>query len=155
MAHRNVRTTPAGLQRQWVSAKRSIEDGKNRSQVLQAQFLAGRFLHAYRRLDDNDSRSARYGYGSSEVSQQRHAGAMTTRLDGTLKREIAIGDEPYTLTLTGEGFVLARKGRRKGLEIRWLDLVSGEAALATALNASLTAPTLPRPAKEKAGAGRK
>jgi hypothetical protein len=42
--------------------------------------------------------------------------------------------------------VLARKGRRKGLEIRWADLVSGEAALATALNASLTAPLekLPR-----------
>jgi len=80
---------------------------------------------------------------------------MTTRLDGTLKREIAIGEEPYTLTLTGEGFVLARKGRRKGLEIRWLDLVSGEAALATALNASLTAPTLPRPAKEKGSARKK
>ena len=31
------------------------------------------------------------------------------------------------------------KGRRKGLEIRWADLVSGEAALATALNATLTA----------------
>jgi hypothetical protein len=72
---------------------------------------------------------------------------MTTRLEGTLKREIDIAGDPYTLTLTAEGFVLARKGRRKGLEIRWRDLVSGEAALATALNASLTAPTLPRPAK--------
>ena len=71
---------------------------------------------------------------------------MTTKLEGTLKREIVIGDEPYTLTLTTEGFVLARKGRRKGLEIHWSDLVSGDAALATALNASLTAPTLP-PAK--------
>ena len=58
---------------------------------------------------------------------------MTTKLEGTLKREIVIGGEPYTLTLTAEGFVLARKGRRKGLEIRWLDLVSGDAALATAL----------------------
>jgi len=72
---------------------------------------------------------------------------MTTRLESTLKREIDIASEPYTLTLTGEGFVLARKGHRKGLEIRWADLVSGEAALATALNASLTAPTLPRPAR--------
>ena len=72
---------------------------------------------------------------------------MTTKLEGALKREIAIGNEPYTLTLTAEGFILARKGRRKGLEIRWLDLVSGEAALANALNASLTAPTLPLPPK--------
>jgi len=65
---------------------------------------------------------------------------MTTKLEGQIKREIAIGDESYTLTLTPESFLLARKGRRKGLEIRWADLVSGEAALATALNASLTAP---------------
>jgi len=65
---------------------------------------------------------------------------MTTKLEGQIKREIAIGDESYTLTLTPEGFLLARKGRRKGLHIRWADLVSGEAALATALNASLTAP---------------
>jgi hypothetical protein len=71
---------------------------------------------------------------------------MTTKLEGQLKREIAVGDDAYTLTLTPEGFVLARKGRRKGLAIRWADLVSGEAALATALNASLTAPLdkLPR-----------
>jgi len=65
---------------------------------------------------------------------------MTTKLEGQLKREIAIGDDAYTLTLAPEGFVLALKGRRKGLEIRWADLVNGEAALATALNASLTAP---------------
>ena len=65
---------------------------------------------------------------------------MTTKLEGQLKREIAVGDEAYTLTLSPAGFVLARKGRRKGLEIRWADLVSGEAALANALNASLTAP---------------
>ena len=65
---------------------------------------------------------------------------MTTKLEGQLKREIAVGDDAYTLTLSPEGFVLARKGRRKGLEIRWADLVSGEAALANALNASLTAP---------------
>ena len=29
------------------------------------------------------------------------------------------------------------KGKRNGLEIAWKDLVSGDAALATALNASL------------------
>jgi hypothetical protein len=40
-------------------------------------------------------------------------------------------------------------GRRKGLEIRWADLVSGEAALATALNASLTAPLERLPRKTK------
>jgi hypothetical protein len=76
---------------------------------------------------------------------------VTTKLEGALKRELAIGGEPYTLTLTSVGFVLASKGRRKGLEIKWADLVSGEAALATALNASLTAPTLPKSSKDRSG----
>ena len=72
---------------------------------------------------------------------------MTTKLDGQLKREIMIGGTPYTLTLTPDKFVLALKGRRKGLEIGWADLVSGDVALATALNASLMA-NIASPRKE-------
>ena len=68
---------------------------------------------------------------------------MTTKLEGELKRELVIGGTPYTLTVTPETFVLALKGKRKGVEIRWVDLVSGDAALATALNASLTANIAP------------
>jgi hypothetical protein len=63
----------------------------------------------------------------------------TTKLDGALKRELAIAGEPYTLTVSPAGMTLVRKGRRKGLELAWSDLVNGDAALATALNASLTA----------------
>ena len=81
---------------------------------------------------------------------------MTTRLEGQLKRELAIGGQPYTLTLSPAGFLLALKGRRKGLEIKWAELVSGEAALATALNASLVAPTLPAgPARKAKKAARR
>jgi hypothetical protein len=69
---------------------------------------------------------------------------MTTKLDRALKRELEIGEGTYTLTLTQRGFTLALKGRRKGLEIQWADLVSGEVALATALNATLTANLQPR-----------
>ena len=65
---------------------------------------------------------------------------MTTPLKGPLKRALEVGNDPYTIVLTEEGFTLARKGRRKGLALRWADLVSGDAALAHALNASLTAP---------------
>ena len=72
---------------------------------------------------------------------------MTTKLEGDLKREVMIGDDAYTLTLSPSGFTLVLKGRRKGLEIRWAELVSGEAALATALNASLAANIAPRAAK--------
>ena len=62
---------------------------------------------------------------------------MPTRLDKTLKREIAIEGKPYVLTIDPEGLKLTEKGRRKGHELRWKELVSGEAALAVALNASL------------------
>ena len=62
---------------------------------------------------------------------------MATKLEKALKRELDIGGEPYMLTIAPEGLKLVQKGRRKGLELTWKDLVSGEAALATALNASL------------------
>ena len=62
---------------------------------------------------------------------------MPTRLDKPIKRELDVEGEPYTLTVTPEGLKLTRKGKRKGYELAWKDLVSGEAALATALNASL------------------
>jgi hypothetical protein len=62
---------------------------------------------------------------------------MATKLDKSLKREIDIDGKPYMLTLSPEGMKLVPKGKRNGLEIAWQDLVSGDAALATALNASL------------------
>lgn len=65
---------------------------------------------------------------------------MTTRLDKTLKRELQVGDKVYTLTLDPEGLKLVEKGHRKGQALSWSALVSGEAALASALNASLPPP---------------
>ena len=62
---------------------------------------------------------------------------MATKLAKALKREIDVDGKPYMLTVTPEGMRLVPKGRRNGLEIAWKDLVSGDAALATALNASL------------------
>ena len=62
---------------------------------------------------------------------------MATKLDKALKREVDIAGEPYMLTIAPEGLKLVPKGRRKGYELAWKDLVSGQAALATALNASL------------------
>jgi hypothetical protein len=62
---------------------------------------------------------------------------MTTKLEKELKREIEIGGEAYTLTIAPTGLKLTPKGKRKGTELLWKDLVSGEAALAVALNASV------------------
>ena len=62
---------------------------------------------------------------------------MVTKLETALKRELSIDGRPYVLTITPGGFLLAEKGRRKGYEMEWAAFVSGEAALATALNASI------------------
>lgn len=63
---------------------------------------------------------------------------MTTKITGAFKRELDIQGEKYTLTVGPEGFRLVPKGKRKGIEIAWTQLVNGEAALAHALNASLS-----------------
>jgi hypothetical protein len=64
---------------------------------------------------------------------------MTTKLTNAFKRELDINGDKYTLTVSPEGFKLVLKGKRKGVGINWNQLVNGEAALATALNASLSA----------------
>jgi hypothetical protein len=60
-----------------------------------------------------------------------------TPLKNTLKRELVIDKQAFVVTLSTESLKLTAKGKRKGLEIQWRDLVSGEAALAAALNASV------------------
>ncbi|MBW3549285.1 MAG: hypothetical protein KY442_00280 [Proteobacteria bacterium] len=62
---------------------------------------------------------------------------MTTRLDKPLRREIEIDERLYTLTLDPTGLKLVEKGHRKGVALRWQDLVNGDAAIAAALSASL------------------
>ena len=64
---------------------------------------------------------------------------MATALDKELKRTVTVGGEPYTVAIDPEGLRLTGKGRRKPeVELRWRDLLSGEAAMAVALNASLS-----------------
>lgn len=74
---------------------------------------------------------------------------MTIKLDHQLKRELSILGRPYTLTLSPQGLSLAPKGRRKGYDLAWVDLVSGDAALAVALNASLARGPKAEPARTK------
>lgn len=59
------------------------------------------------------------------------------RLDKALRREVMIGERAYTLTIDPLGLKLVEKGRRNGLVLAWSDLTSGDAAVATALQASL------------------
>lgn len=62
---------------------------------------------------------------------------MTTKLDKPLRREVDIDGHAYTLTIDADGLKLVEKGHRKGHSLRWLDLVSGDAALNAALSASI------------------
>ena len=65
---------------------------------------------------------------------------MATILDKELRRQVGVDGVDYMVSLDPEGLRLTRKGRRKPeVELRWRDLLSGEAAMATALNASLAA----------------
>ena len=73
---------------------------------------------------------------------------MTTVLDKELKRQITVDGADYTVALDPQGLRLLGKGRRKPeVALRWSDLLSGQAALAVALNASLsTRPAASAPA---------
>jgi hypothetical protein len=62
---------------------------------------------------------------------------MATKLNKQLKREIDVDGKPFMVTLSPEGLKLTEKGKRLGRELTWKDLVSGDAALSSALNASL------------------
>ena len=61
---------------------------------------------------------------------------MATKLDKALKRELDLDGKLYTLTLSPSGLLLTEKGHRKGIELSWKSIVNGDAALASALNAS-------------------
>ena len=62
---------------------------------------------------------------------------MATKLQKALKRELEIEGKAYMLTIDPDGLKLVEKGRRKGLELSWKDVLSGDAGLAAALNASV------------------
>ena len=92
---------------------------------------------------------------------------MATVLDKELKRQVSIDGVDYTVAVDPEGLRLTGKGKRKPeVALRWRDLLSGEAAMAVALNASLAerqaarpqtarspAPTTPRAAKKRSPGG--
>jgi hypothetical protein len=70
----------------------------------------------------------------------RECVTVATVLDKALKRQVSVDGVDYMVALDPEGIRLTQKGnRRPEVELRWRELVSGEAAMAVALNASLAA----------------
>ena len=62
---------------------------------------------------------------------------MATKLEKAVRREVAIEGQPYMVTISPEGLKIVPKGKRNGIEIAWKALISGDAALTAALNASI------------------
>ena len=62
---------------------------------------------------------------------------MVTKLERTLRREVSIRHRAYIVSLDPHGLKLTLKGRRKGQSLDWEAFVSGDAAFAQALTASL------------------
>lgn len=64
---------------------------------------------------------------------------MATKLDKTLKRELELDGKLYTVSISPEGIKIVPKGGRKGPEISWQTLLSGDAELRRDLNVSVDA----------------
>ncbi len=68
---------------------------------------------------------------------------MSTKLEKTLKREIVINGEPHIATISPEGVKVTKKGFRKGNEITWQAIASGDASLRQDLRMSVDATQTP------------
>jgi hypothetical protein len=64
---------------------------------------------------------------------------MATKLEKPLKREVIIDGRPHTVTISPDGIKVVEKGKRKGHELAWSAIVSGDAQLADDLRLSLDA----------------
>ena len=64
---------------------------------------------------------------------------MATRLDKTLKRELELEGKLYTVSISPQGIKVVPKGGRKGPEVTWQTIISGDAELNRDLNVSVDA----------------
>ena len=62
---------------------------------------------------------------------------MVTPLDRPLRRAVLVDGEPYVVTIDNHGVRIVPKGRRKGHEVAWRDILSGDVTLQAQLVESL------------------
>ena len=62
---------------------------------------------------------------------------MATKLEKTLKREIDIDGKAYMVAISPEGVKVAQKGFRRGPELTWRSIISGEAEMSQQLKSSV------------------
>ena len=64
---------------------------------------------------------------------------MATKLDKPIKRELEHAGMLYTVTISPDGVRVVEKGKRKGRELSWESIISGDAELTEALKLALDA----------------
>jgi hypothetical protein len=64
---------------------------------------------------------------------------MATKLDKPIRRELERGGVLFTVTISPDGIRVVEKGKRKGRELTWDAIISGEAELEQALRVSVEA----------------
>ncbi|NUQ20981.1 MAG: hypothetical protein HOQ09_08475 [Gemmatimonadaceae bacterium] len=64
---------------------------------------------------------------------------MATKLDKPIKRELEHSGKLYTVTISPDGIKVVEKGKRKGHDLPWSAIISGDAALTQDLKISLDA----------------
>ena len=64
---------------------------------------------------------------------------MTTKLDKPIKRELEHAGVLYTVTMAPDGIRVVEKGKRKGRELSWESIITGDAELTQALRISVDA----------------
>ena len=64
---------------------------------------------------------------------------MATKLEKAIKRELEHDGVVYTVTISPDGVRVVEKGKRKGRELSWASIISGDAELTEALRISVDA----------------
>lgn len=64
---------------------------------------------------------------------------MATKLEKPIRRELELGGRLYTVTISPAGVKIVEKGKRRGHELSWESIVSGDAELAENLRLSVDA----------------
>lgn len=64
---------------------------------------------------------------------------MATRLEKPIRRELELAGKLYTVTISPTGVKVVEKGKRRGHELSWESIVSGDAELAENLRLSVDA----------------
>ena len=62
---------------------------------------------------------------------------MATKLEKTLKREIEIDGKAYMVAISPVGVKVTQKGFRRGPELSWRSIISGEAEMGQQLKSSV------------------